>query len=52
MIVSVGLEQRDYRTLAAATADMDVDVKISGFSEDAEVLQRSFPDVLPANMSR
>lgn len=52
LIVSVGLEQRDYRTLAAATADMDVDVKISGFSEDAEVLRRSFPDVLPANMSR
>jgi glycosyltransferase involved in cell wall biosynthesis len=52
LIVSVGLEQRDYRTLAAATADMDVDVKISGFSEDAEVLRRSFPDVMPANMSR
>lgn len=52
LIVSVGLEQRDYRTLAAATADMDVDVKISGFSEDAEVLRRSFPDVLPDNMSR
>jgi glycosyltransferase involved in cell wall biosynthesis len=52
LIVSVGLEQRDYRTLAAATADMDVDVKISGFSEDAKVLRRSFPDMLPANMSR
>ncbi|MCK9686670.1 glycosyltransferase [Scleromatobacter humisilvae] len=52
LIVSVGLEQRDYRTLAAATADMDVDVKISGFSEDAAVLQQTFPDVLPDNMSR
>ena len=52
LIVSVGLEQRDYRTLAAATADMDVDVRISGFSEDAAVLQQTFPDVLPDNMSR
>jgi glycosyltransferase involved in cell wall biosynthesis len=52
LIVSVGLEQRDYRTLAAATSDMDVDVKISGFSEDAAVLQRTFPDEMPANMSR
>ena len=52
LIVSVGLEQRDYRTLADATKDLDVDVKISGFSEDAAVLQRTFPDTLPANMSR
>ena len=52
LIVSVGLEQRDYQTLAAATSDMDVDVKISGFSEDAAVLARTFPADMPANMSR
>ena len=52
LLVSVGLEQRDYQTLAAATADMDVDVRISGFSEDAAVLRRTFPTVMPANMTR
>ena len=52
LIVSVGLEQRDYQTLAAATHDMDVDVKISGFSEDAAVLRRTFPSEMPGNMSR
>lgn len=51
-IVSVGLEQRDYRTLAAATADLAVDVKISGFSRDAVALAQAMPDPLPANMSR
>jgi glycosyltransferase involved in cell wall biosynthesis len=52
LIVSVGLEQRDYKTLAAATAGLDVDVKVSGFSKDAAALSRTFPDPLPANMSR
>ncbi len=52
LIVSVGLEQRDYQTLAAATSHMDVDVKISGFSEDAAVLRRTFPAEMPGNMSR
>lgn len=52
LIVSVGLEQRDYRTLAAATADMDVDVKISGFSRDAVALSSALPATLPPNMSR
>ncbi|MBW4596542.1 MAG: glycosyltransferase family 4 protein [Brasilonema angustatum HA4187-MV1] len=52
MIASVGLEQRDYRSLAAATANLDVDVKISGFSNDALLLKRAFPEELPRNMSR
>ncbi len=52
LILSVGLEQRDYRTLAAATADLPVDVKISGFSEDAKALSKAFPAVMPENMSR
>lgn len=51
VILSVGLEQRDYRTLAAATANLDVDVKISGFSKDSQVLSKTFPEQLPANMS-
>ena len=52
IIASVGLEQRDYRTLAAATHDLPVDVRISGFSKDAQALHAAFPDVTPANMSR
>jgi glycosyltransferase involved in cell wall biosynthesis len=52
IIVSVGLESRDYRTLAAATADLPVEVKISGFSRDANVIAKAFPDVLPSNMSQ
>lgn len=51
-VVSVGLEKRDYRLLAAATADLDVDVKISGFSKDAKALSQAFPDPMPENMSR
>lgn len=52
VIVSVGLEGRDYRTLAHATADMDVDVRISGFSTDARAARHAFPENLPTNMSR
>lgn len=52
LIVSVGLEQRDYVTLAEATRDMDVDVRISGASKDARTLPGTFPEVMPANMSR
>jgi len=52
LIVSVGLEQRDYKTLAAATQDLDVDVRISGFSKDAAAMARTFPESMPANMSR
>lgn len=52
VIASVGLERRDYRLLAEVTAEMDVDVKISGFSKDVAALAKTFPDVMPANMSR
>ncbi len=51
-LVSVGLEKRDYRSLAKATFDLDVDVKISGFSNDASALKKTFPDIMPDNMSR
>lgn len=52
LIMSVGLEQRDYRTLAAASADLDLDVRISGFSRDATAIARAFPETMPANMER
>jgi glycosyltransferase involved in cell wall biosynthesis len=52
LVVSVGLEQRDYHTLARATEHLDVDVRISGFSKDAAVLARTFPAVMPKNMTR
>lgn len=52
IIASAGLEWRDYKILAAATADLDLDVKISGFSRDARPLAKSFPKTMPANMTR
>jgi len=52
IIASVGLEKRDYRTLAAATHDMNVDVRISAFSMDVKPLAKSLPVVMPTNMSR
>ena len=52
VIASVGLEKRDYKTLAMATADLDVDVKISGYSADTRVHSSAFPEVFPENMDR
>ena len=52
VIASVGLEKRDYRTLAAATADLDADVRISGFSRDAVAMSKAFPEEMPPNMTR
>ncbi len=52
LVVSVGLERRDYKTLAAATSEMNVDVNISGFSKDAAAMRETFPKTLPDNMSR
>jgi glycosyltransferase involved in cell wall biosynthesis len=52
VVASVGLEQRDYHTLAEATRGLDVDVRISGFSRDVTVEAKAFPDPMPANMSR
>lgn len=52
VIATVGLEKRDYRLLAAATADLDVDVKISGFSRYARETSSTFPEVTPSNMTR
>ncbi|GAB1543459.1 glycosyltransferase family 4 protein [Scytonema sp. NUACC21] len=51
IIGSGGLEKRDYRTLAAAIQDLDVDVKICAFSPNAKKLKKSFPNPIPDNMS-
>ncbi len=51
LIVSVGLEQRDYRPLAEATATLDVDVKVAGFSQFFSRQAKAFPKVMPPNMT-
>lgn len=52
MIASAGLELRDYRVLAAAAGDLDVDVCLTGFSADAPPSRTLFPDEWPGNFSR
>ena len=52
ILMSIGLEQRDYRTLAAAAGDLDVLIRISGFSADARAIAQAFPETMPANMTR
>ncbi|ARV58641.1 glycosyl transferase [Nostocales cyanobacterium HT-58-2] len=52
VIGSRGLEKRDYRTLADATQDLNVDVKICTFSPDVKAVKRAFPkEVMPSHMS-
>jgi glycosyltransferase involved in cell wall biosynthesis len=51
LIVSVGLERRDYVTLAAATKDLDVDVCVDAFSPNARKMPKAFPAEVPANMT-
>ncbi|NJL62578.1 MAG: glycosyltransferase family 4 protein [Methylacidiphilales bacterium] len=50
LIVSGGWEQRDYRTLAIATQDLDVDVKVSALSPSRNASTKSLPKVMPSNM--
>lgn len=50
LIIAVGLERRDYITLAEATGDLDADIAISAFSKDAKANAKSIPETLPANM--
>lgn len=52
LIMSVGMEQRDYKTLAAAAGDLDLDIKISGFSRDTKVNAEALPDTIPGNMEQ
>jgi glycosyltransferase involved in cell wall biosynthesis len=51
MIASVGLERRDYVTLAAATRDLDVDVRVDAFSPNARKMAHAFPAEIPSNMT-
>ena len=51
IIASIGLEQRDYRLLAAATAKLDVEVKVAGFSQFQSRIAKNFPKVMPDNMT-
>jgi glycosyltransferase involved in cell wall biosynthesis len=52
MIASAGLERRDYQTLAIATQDLDVDVKICAVSPNGSSKTKvAFPEVMPANMT-
>jgi glycosyltransferase involved in cell wall biosynthesis len=52
VIAGVGLEKRDYRTLAKACSNLDVDIRISGFSRYAALSEESLPDPMPSNMTR
>jgi glycosyltransferase involved in cell wall biosynthesis len=51
VIASVGLERRDYVTLATAVKDLDVDVRVDAWSPNARKMAQTFPSELPANMS-
>ena len=51
IIASVGLEQRDYRLLAAATEKLDVEVKVAGFSQFQSRIAKNFPPAMPDNMT-
>ena len=51
VVASVGLERRDYNLLAAATAKLDLDVKVAGFSQFQSRTAKNFPQVMPVNMS-
>ena len=51
LIVSSGLERRNYSHLAAATENLDVDVKVAGFSQFQSRAAKNFPRVMPKNMS-
>ena len=51
LVVSCGLERRDYRLLAAATGNLDLDVKVAGFSQFQSRAAKHFPKILPENMS-
>ena len=51
IVGSGGLEQRDYRTLASATRDLEIDVRVCAISPNAAPTRDTFPQRIPANMS-
>ena len=50
LIASGGLEKRDYKTLANATNNLKIDVKICAFSPNKTASKRTFPAIMPKNM--
>jgi glycosyltransferase involved in cell wall biosynthesis len=52
LIFSAGREQRDYRTLAQATQNLNVDVEVCALSPNAtDSTPGTFPDPVPPNMT-
>jgi glycosyltransferase involved in cell wall biosynthesis len=51
IIASIGLERRDYVTLAAAAKELDVDVRVDAWSPNARRMARAFPAEIPSNMT-
>ncbi|NEP47250.1 MAG: glycosyltransferase, partial [Okeania sp. SIO2H7] len=52
LIASAGREQRDYKTLATATQELDLDIEVCALSPNASKgTQVAFPDPIPSNMS-
>ncbi|NVD45288.1 glycosyltransferase family 4 protein [Qipengyuania atrilutea] len=52
LLVSAGLEKRDYAVLSEAVENLDVDVRITGFSADAKSGSSRFPQSWPSNFDR
>lgn len=52
LLVSAGLEKRDYDVLAEAVSGLDLDVCLTGFSADSAAGSSRFPEVWPANFLR
>ncbi|MEM8935002.1 MAG: glycosyltransferase [Pseudomonadota bacterium] len=50
VIAGCGLEMRDYITLAQASGDMDMDVKICAVSPNATARKDTFPESIPDNI--
>lgn len=51
LIASGGMEKRDYKTLANATQNLNADIKICAFSPNRTASKRTFPEIMPKNMS-
>ena len=51
LLASAGMERRDYTTLLAAVAEMDVDLVVCAVSQNAQRSSASFPDTVPDNVS-
>jgi glycosyltransferase involved in cell wall biosynthesis len=51
VVASVGLERRDYATLATAGKDLNVDICVDAWSPNARKMAETFPTEVPANMT-